>query len=183
MTRTLLLLACVATASRAEVVISLGGFANTTAASFLSSPLTAGPSLGVAWSHPLGFGLGGGLRAAPPSATAPVPLEVYVRGFFTTTLGPWEPLLGPELGISGLSGLAKPPPRRATDFANAESAVGGPLYVAFHTELLRFAFGARFSGPRRFFVSVAGLDVGTSVVAAGAVLRLHVDLLTVGVRW
>ena len=105
-----------------------------------------------------------------------MPLEAYVRGVITIAIGPWEPLLGPELGLSGLSGLARPLPMRPTDFPTAENSLTGLVYVAFHTEAARFRFG-------RVVLSLLGVDVGTSLTAAGTVLRLSLDYATVGVRW
>ena len=159
----------------AEHVVSIGGFGNTTLASFFSSPGQSGLTLG--WLYTRGvLGVGAGVRAAAPSVIAPVPLEGYVRGVFTIAIGPWEPLLAPEFGISGLSGLARPPPMRPTDFNSAENSLTGLFYVAFHTEAARFRFG-------RVVLSLLGVDVGTSLSAAGTVLRLSLDYATVGVRW
>lgn len=171
----LLTLTLVASCAFAEHTVSVGGFANTTLASFNSSPLAVGAAVGWLWTRGP-FGVGAGLRVSRPTVTAPVPLEVYVRGAFTAVLGPWEPLLGPELGVSGLSGMAAPPPKRPTDLAAAERAQTGPVYVAFHTEALRFRFG-------RLLLSLLGVDAGTSLTAAGAVLRLQLDVLSLGVRW
>lgn len=162
-----------APAALAEHTVSVGGFSNGTLASF-NSAAASGPSLGWLGTHGP-FGLGAGLRVGTP-AFGPVPLELYVRGVFTGALGPWEPLLGPELGVSGLSTLPPVAAGRPTDFAAAERADAGPVYVAMHTEALRFRFG-------RVLLSAFGVDVGTSLTAAGAVLRLHLDWLTVGVRW
>lgn len=170
-----LVLALVAPLAAADHVVSVGGFGNTTVASFGSSPGQSGPTVG--WLYTRGvLGVGAGLRAAAPSVVAPVPLEAYVRGVITIAIGPWEPLLGPELGISGLSGLARPLPMRPTDFTSAENSLTGLVYVAFHTEAARFRFG-------RVVLSLLGVDVGTSLTAAGTVLRLSLDYATVGVRW
>ncbi|MFZ5444516.1 MAG: hypothetical protein ACOZQL_31275 [Myxococcota bacterium] len=175
MKRRLVVVAVVLLASlaRAEHTLSVGGFSQATLASFNAGGAT-GPSLGWLWTRGP-FGVGAGLRLGTP-AYGPLPLEVYVRGVFTGALGPWEPLLGPELGVSGLSELAPVPAQRPTDFANAERAVHGPLYVAMHTEVLRFRFA-------RVLCSVLGVDVGTSLTAAGSILRLQLDWVTVGVRW
>lgn len=170
-----LLTLLLAPVAAAEHVVSVGGFGATTLASFGSSPGQTGPTVG--WLYTRGaLGIGAGLRAAAPSVVAPVPLEAYVRGALTIAIGPWEPLLGPELGISGLSGLARPLPLRPTDFTNAENSLTGLFYVAFHTEAARFRFG-------RVVLSLLGVDVGTSLTAAGTVLRLSLDYATVGVRW
>jgi len=159
----------------ADHVVTVGGFGHTTLASFASSPGQTGPSVG--WQYTRGaFGIGAGVRAAAPSAIAPLPLEGYLRGVFTVVLGAWEPLLGPELGVSGLMGLGLPPPMRPRDLNRAEDARTGVVYVAFHTEAARFRFG-------RFLVSLLGVDVGTGLSAAGTVLRVSLDYVTVGVRW
>lgn len=157
-----LTLTLVAPCAFAEHTVSVSGFANTTLASFNSSPLAVGPAVGWLWTRG-SFGVGAGLRVSRPTVTAPVPLELYVRGAFTAALGAWEPLLGPEFGVSGLSGMA----------GRASTA---PFYIAFHTEALRFRFG-------RLLLSLLGVDAGTSLTAAGAVLRLQLDVLSVGVRW
>ncbi len=159
----------------AEQVVTLGGFGSTTLASFNSSPGVGGVALG--WQYTRGhFALGAGVRASAPSPIAPVPLEGYARALFTLTIGPWEPQLGPEFGISGLQGLSRPLPMRPTDFASAENSLTGFFYVAFHTEAARFRFG-------RFLLSLLGVDVGTSLTAAGTTLRLQLDYATVGVSW
>lgn len=159
----------------ADHTLSVGGFTGTTAASFNSSPGVAGPTLG--WLYTRGVvGVGAGLRASAPSAIVKVPLEGYARGVFTVALGRWEPLLGPEVGLSGLQGFSRPLPGRPTDLADVENALTGFFYVAFHTEAARFRFG-------RVMLSLLGFDVGTSLTAAGATLRLQLDWLTVGVRW
>jgi hypothetical protein len=164
-----------ATPAAAEQVLSVGGFGNTTLASFNSSPGVGGPTVG--WLYTRGhLGVGAGLRASVPSAINPVPLEGYARAVFTLAVGPWEPLLGPELGLSGLSGFSKPLPMRPTDLAAAENGLTGLFYVAFHVEAARFRVN-------RFVVSLLGVDVGTSLTAAGTVLRLQLDYATVGVRW
>lgn len=174
MTRAALVLTVLlAPLAHAEHVISLGGFGVTTLASFNSSPGQSGPTVGWLWTKDV-FGVGAGLRAAAPSVVAPVPLEGYVRAVFTVAVGRWEPLLGPELGISGLSGFARPLPMRPTALFDAEQALTGRFYLAFHTEAARFRFG-------RVVLSLFGVDVGTSVHAAGTVLRLQLDYATVGV--
>lgn len=173
--RPTLLLLLLALPAHAEQVLSVSGFGNTTSASFRSSPGAVGPAVG--WLYTRGvFGVGAGLRVSAPTPSAPVPLEGYLRGVFNLRLGPWAPLLGPELGVSGLSGLSRPPALRPTDLREAENALTGAFYVAFHTEAARFHFG-------RVVFSVLGFDVGTSLTAAGAVLRLQLDYVSVGVQW
>jgi hypothetical protein len=173
----LLLLAAALNASvaLADHTVSVGGFTGTTLASFNSSPGVAGPSVGWLFTRGV-IGVGAGLRASAPSPIVKVPLEGYLRGVFTIALGRWEPLLGPEVGVSGLQGFSRPLPGRPTDLATAENALTGVFYVAFHTEAARFRFG-------RVMLSLLGVDVGTSLTTAGATLRLQLDWLTVGVRW
>lgn len=175
MHRLVLVAVLVASPALAEHVISVGGFANLTTGSFNSGPGQAGPFVMWQWTSKSHFGLGAGLRVTGPSAIAPVPLEGFFRGHVTTAIGPWEPLLGPELGVSGLGGFAQPFINRPRDFFEAESRLTGSFYVSFHTELLRFRFG-------RFLVSAGGFDVGTSLTAAGTTLRLQLDVATLGVR-
>lgn len=174
MHRLLLGLTLVATTASAEHVVSVGGFTNTTLASFFASPGQTGLSANWLWTKGH-FGLSAGLRVAPPSRVAPVPLEGYGRAVMTVAIGPWEPLLGPEVGVSGLSGFAPPPSLRPTDLFMAEQQLTGAVYVAFHTEAVRFRFG-------RFLLGAFGFDVGTSLTAAGATLRLQLDFISVGVR-
>lgn len=171
----LLLLLLAAPVASAEHALLVGGFTGTTVASFSSSPGVTGVHL--AWLYRTGsFVSGVGVRFSPPSTVNPIPLEGYSRNGLTMSVGPWAPLLAFELGVSGLSGLARPLARRPQDFNRAENRLTGVFYVAMHTEALRFQH-------KRFTFSAAGVDIGTSLTAAGTVLRLNLELVSVGVRW
>jgi len=161
--------------ARAEHSVTAGGFTGTTLASFGSSPGVSG--IYAAWMYRTGSLVSGlGVRVSAPSVVNPIPLEGYSRTGLTMDVGPWAPLLAVELGVSGLSGLNRPAALRPQDFTLAENRLTGVFYVAMHTEALRFTF-------RRFTFSMAGVDVGTSLTAAGTVFRLNLELVSVGVRW
>lgn len=162
-------------AAWAEHALIAGGFTATTVASFSSSPGVSG--FYAAWQYRTGsFVSGLGLRVSGVSAANPIPLEAFSRNGLTVEVGPWVPLLAFELGVSGLQGLALPLPMRPQDFNRAENRLTGFFYVAMHTEAVRFQW-------KRFTFSAVGVDVGTSLTAAGTVLRLNLELVSVGVRW
>jgi hypothetical protein len=159
----------------AEHAVTAGGFTGTTLASFGSSPGVTG--FYAAWTYRTGSLVTGlGVRVSAPSVANPIPLEAFSRTGLTVDVGPWAPLLAVELGVSGLSGLNRPLALRPQDFTLVENRLTGVFYVAMHTEALRFTY-------RRFTFSMAGVDVGTSLTAAGTVFRVNLELVSVGVRW
>lgn len=165
------LIAIAALPARAEQALSLGVFAGGTSTSFNSTPARTGLSL--SWLLERGsFGLGGGLRAAQPAA---IPLELFVRGQAWVSLGAWSPVLGPELGVSGLQELEPGLERRPRELHALEQRSLGSLYVAFHTEPARFVFG-------HLIVSALAFDFGTALVPPGLGFRWQLEFLSVGWR-
>ena len=132
-----------------------------------------GPALGWTWLPHRNFGLGAGARLGLLQRSLRSNVEGYVRGVVSVPVKVWQPLLGVEVGFTAawgeLRAVTTPSPQ-IHDELNSD----GPLYVAMHTELLRFVFS-------RFLISALGLQVGTSLPSASA-LRVQFDFLTVGVR-
>lgn len=143
-----------------------------------------GPSrlgLGVAYRHPLGPG--GGLapwsiqvggRAALPDAWTPLPLELFVRPQLRAALGCWEPAVGLEAGVSGLTDLGRRYGTLPLDFYELEQRRVSPFYFAFVVAPLRLRLGA-------FRVSALELLLGTTLSPPGAVGRFQLEFLNVGV--
>ncbi len=140
----------------------------------ITSPQLA---LDVALHHRLDVGprpelleLSAGVRIAP-AGDAALPLEVYGRVLLVAPLGAWRPALGPELGVSGLTHLMRPPyPDDLHDWREEHLS---PFYVAMSAAPLRFQAG-------RFTVSAAELQVGTALLQPGGSLRLQLGLLHLG---
>lgn len=117
--------------------------------------------------------IGGGLRTGMPASESHIPLEGFVELQLTAKLGPWEPAVGPELGLSGFGKLIHIP-LPSDDLAGLEDERLGPVYAALHAAPLRLRFGW-------FAVSALELSVGTSLASPGTALRLHLGLLRLGV--
>ncbi|MET0402913.1 MAG: hypothetical protein ABW123_10940 [Cystobacter sp.] len=120
------------------------------------------------------FQFGGGVRTGWPMAWAHVPLELFVRAQLSAPLGPWEPAIGPELGVSGFNSLK---PTESTwpqgEVRRFEDSRFGPAYLAFHASPLRFHLG-------RFTVSALQLGLGTPLLRPGSTLRVQLGWLSVG---
>ena len=136
--------------------------------------------LGASFSQPLGsarplapWSIQAGLRAALPSTSAPLPLELYVRPQLRAELGWWEPAVGLELGVSGLTGLMASR-TSALDFHNLVQGLISPFYLAFTIAPLRLRLGT-------FRASVLELSLGSTLWPLGAAGRLQLDLLSAGV--
>jgi hypothetical protein len=142
--------------------------------SFSTTPGWLGGELAYAYDGP-GWKLQGGLRAAAPFTASPLPLEVFVRFLLAVRVGPWEPVIGPELGLSGLGALQGG--FRRGDFTAFEQAAVSPIYAAVHSAPLRFVFADRY------VLSALELQVGTPLSIPGAALRVHLEFLAVGVHW
>ena len=136
----------------------------------------------LAWRHPLaeegvlrGVVLGVGLRGGPLPRYVPVriPLEGFVQLRLRARVGPWEPEAGPELGVSGFTSVYIRPLPAETEDAVEESYFT-PVYVAFGAAPLRWRLG-------RVTLSALEFHVGTSSNPPGALIRLHLGLLSVGV--
>jgi hypothetical protein len=150
-----------------------------TSPTFLTLELATWHSVSSAHT-PAALLLGGGLRVAFPSARAPdaVPLEGFVRAQLASPAwgGVWEPAMGVELGLSGLSRLQRQfylDPRFPTPLRELEQARVSPLYAAFVASPLRL----RLPWLR---LSVLELLWGTPLGQPGAAARLQLGLLSVG---
>ncbi len=114
--------------------------------------------------------LGAGVRVAPGGDNA-LPLEGYGRVLLVAPLGAWRPAIGPELGVSGLTRLMRPP--YADDLHDQREERLSPFYVALSAAPLRFQRG-------RFTLSAAEFQVGTALLQPGGTLRLQLGLLHLG---
>jgi len=115
---------------------------------------------------------GGGARWA--FTRDAVPLELYARALLAPRLGVWTPAVGPELGFSGLPIVFPPRGGFPSGHADLEAAQLGPFYVAMHAAPLRFSF-------LHFTVSALELHWGTTLNAPGAMVRLQLGVLRLGV--
>lgn len=131
-----------------------------------------GPGVGWTWFFREHFGVGAGVRFNVPTLNMRPAVEGYVRGVITVPVKSWSPSLGVELGF--IAGWGELRSIRPSEQVHAELNTEGPVYLAMHTEALRFVFG-------RFLVSAMGLQVGTAV-PPGSALRVQFDFLTVGVK-
>lgn len=156
--------------------LTLGAFSGSTAASFASTPGWVGAEVAYAFEQPH-FAVQGGLRAAAPLAASPLPLEVFARFVLRFRLRAWEPLLGPEIGLTGLRFFEAPRAGRPTELFVLEQSTSALAYMAMHAAPLRFVV------LERFLVSALELQVGTSLVAPGATVRTQIQLVSAGVRW
>jgi len=118
--------------------------------------------------------LGGGLRTGWPVTSTNLPLEVFVQAQLSARLGPWEPALGPELGVSGFAKLFKSRIVLPVEMNALEDARMTPAYVAFVAAPLRFHFGP-------VVLSALELHLGTSVPFFGQAVRTQLGLVRAGV--
>ncbi|WP_434381767.1 hypothetical protein [Melittangium boletus] len=120
-----------------------------------------------------GLRLGGGLRTGWPATSTNFPLEVFVQAQLSARLGPWEPALGPELGVSGFAMLFRSRILVPGELGDLEDARLSPAYVAFVAAPLRFHFGP-------VTVSALELNLGTSVPSFGQAIRTQLGLVRLG---
>lgn len=156
--------------------VTLGAFSGSASASFNGTPGWLGAEVAYTWDAAR-WAAQGGVRVAMPFDASPVPLEAFARFLLAAGYGAWRPLVGPELGVSGLAVLEAPLARRPTELHAAEQRTLGPAYVAMHAAPVRFVFR------ERWVVSALELQVGTSLAAPGATVRTQLQLLAAGVRW
>lgn len=81
----------------------------------------------------------------------------------------WRPAAGIELGLSTARRTTSDEPR-----GTIHDLDSGPAYAAFVVRPLRFRL-------THFNVTALGLAYGTSVGGVGALLRVQIDLLTIGI--
>jgi len=153
--------------------ISLGIGAVSYVSFFSGSPARAG--LDLAYEHGLPrWLLRAGLRATLPGERTPVPAELYVQLQLSAAIGAWEPAIGPELGVSGLTGLGLLRPPLPPDLNEIEQLRVSPFYLAVAAAPLRFRLG-------RFALSALELHWGPTLVPPGAAGRFHLGFLRVTV--
>ncbi|QRN95175.1 hypothetical protein JRI60_39835 [Archangium violaceum] len=116
---------------------------------------------------------GGGLRTGFPFERASLPLEAFVRARLTARLGFWEVAAGPELGLTGFTRLEDFPLWRGGDLSRRDEALSSSLYLAFGAAPLRLRLG-------RFVVSLAEVQLGSSLLPAGATTRWQLGLVRLG---
>lgn len=117
--------------------------------------------------------LGGGLRVGPPTSDTPVPVEGFLQAQLTARFGPWEPAVGPEIGVSGFAKLFQNTFLPPGELYAQEAARLGPAYVAMTLAPLRFVFGA-------FQVSALQILLGTNAFPFGNTTRMQVIVLQAG---
>jgi hypothetical protein len=133
----------------------------------------------VAYHHQLGLlRLGGGLRGGAPNSspidTLSFPLELFAQAQLRLKIGFWEPLVGPELGFSGLTDLGWNRSGLPDDVYVHEQDRVGLFYVAFRAEPLRFRWS-------RFTLSIFELTLGTTLSPPGASTRTEIGYARIGV--
>ena len=164
--------------ARAEHELSLGaGSFSYTSFQRSSRPLT---TVEVAYHRHMareglgrGLRLGGGLRTGWPATSTHLPLEAFVQAQLTARLGPWEPAVGSELGLTGFARLFESKILGTPELRALENERLGPAYVAFVAAPLRF-----HAGP--VVLSALELQLGTSVPFFGQAVRMQLGLLRVG---
>lgn len=154
--------------------LSLGG--TLFSASGLSLALPSRPGLEAAYAYEFdAWRLGGGVRWGMTD-TSKLPLELYVRAQLSAGQGVWRPLVGPELGLSGLTVVTQPRGGIPDDYPKTRAERFGPAYIAIHAAPLRFAFN-------RFTVSALELHWGTLLSPMpGSLLRLQLGFVRLGVK-
>lgn len=115
-----------------------------------------------------------GLRAALPSERTPMPVELYVQPRVRASIGVWEPMIGPELGVSGLTDLGPLRGSLPPEIDEREQRRVSPLYVAIAAAPLRFRLG-------RLALSAFELHWGTTLAPLGAAGRFHLEFFRVAV--
>lgn len=123
--------------------------------------------------------VGGGLRVGGEYRRFdferfPLPFELFFHGLLQARLGPWEPALGPEVGLSGLARLLPSIiPSEGRD--EAEESRLSPFYLTVRAAPLRFRFD-------RFSVSALELQVGSSSLFRNTTVRVQLNVLSAGVN-
>jgi len=123
--------------------------------------------------------LGVGFRAGIPNSAGPisgafVAGEVFGQVQLRTRLGPWEPVVGPELGLSGLTAIGWNRGGLPEDVYIQEQQRVGGLYVGVTLAPLRFRWST-------FTASLAEVSIGTTLSPPGATSRVRLGLLSLGV--
>jgi len=117
-----------------------------------------------------------GLRSDFQPPLGMVPLEVFGRGEWASSLGYYQPSLGLELGISTYT-LFNPTPRDIPDSSyQSEAESMSPVYVSWCAAPIRFAY-------KRWSLSVLEIHLGTLLPNALQIARLEVGLLNFGMGY
>lgn len=119
--------------------------------------------------------LGGGLRMGMPTPNAHFPMEGFLQAQLATRLGPWEAVVGPELGLSGYAKLNTNGVLPLEELKDLENQRFGPLYVGIGAAPLRFHVGP-------MLLSALELQLGTSLAAPGSSVRMQLGLVRLGVK-
>jgi hypothetical protein len=116
-----------------------------------------------------------GGRVAFDASDLDLPLEAYVGLALRAGLGPWQPELGPELGVTGLNQLgAYTNGFPAQSLMDSEKERTGPLFGAVRAAPLRFQLGW-------VRLSALELGVGTALSQPGASARFELRAISVEV--
>lgn len=117
-----------------------------------------------------------GLRSDFQSPLERIPLEAFVRGEWSNSLGYYQPSLGLELGLSAYT-LFNPTPRGIPDSSyQSEAESTSPVYLSWCAAPIRFAY-------KRWSVSVLEIHLGTLLPNALQIARLEVGLLNFGMGY
>lgn len=124
------------------------------------------------------FRVGGGVRLGIPNVPGPVsglffPAEVFAQLQLRGRLWILEPLVGPEVGFSGLTAIGWNRAALPDDIYVLEQQRISPFYVAVTLAPLR----ARWS---RVTLSILELSLGTTVTPLGASSRTRISYLSLG---
>jgi hypothetical protein len=121
---------------------------------------------------PVAFG--GGARLSTPREGEAFPAELFAQASVQGELGLWAPMVGVELGYSGLNGLdyrrrgELPPGIHAIEQARASAP-----FLGFNISPARFSLG-------RWRLSALELQLGTTLLPPGAINRSQLVFLRVG---
>jgi|SRR6218665_162535 len=119
--------------------------------------------------------LGGGLRTGIPASATHIPMEGFLQIQLSARIGPWEAVVGPELGLSGFSKLETQTLVPMQQLKDLEDERFGPVYVAFAAAPVRLHFG-------RVVVSALELNLGTNASSFGSAVRAQLGLLRLGME-
>jgi len=122
----------------------------------------------------IGLGFRFGQPNTSPLPTPRFPLEIFLQLQLSARIGLWEPVVGPEAGMSGLTELGRAPSPRPWDMSALEQTRVGLAYVAFTASPFRLHW-------RWLVVEGPSLTLGTTLTPAGASTRTELSFLSVGV--
>ena len=161
--------------ARDEHRLSFGLAAVSFGSFFRGTPTELAPELGWGWYREGGIPVevGGGLRGTLPRAGVVVPMEIFARARWNGRLGFWSPMVGPELGWSGLARLSPREDGLPQDLDRVESQRLGGLYLSFDAAPLRFQLN-------HCTLSLLEISLGSTLTPVGSAVRMDVGLVYVG---